>query len=74
MIRGLRIAAQGTQLIIPTAYTFVAERFLLNHSSVLELLIMISTPSSQVDICQKAITFMRRLSDSDAFFRADRCS
>lgn len=26
--RGLRIAAQGTQLIIPTAYTFVAERLL----------------------------------------------
>ena len=26
--RGLRIAAQGTQLVIPTAYTFVAERLL----------------------------------------------
>ena len=26
--RGLRIAAQGTMLIIPTAYSFVAERLL----------------------------------------------
>ena len=26
--RGLRIAAQGTMLIIPTAYTFTAERLL----------------------------------------------
>jgi hypothetical protein len=28
MIAGLRIAAQGTMLVIPTAYQFVAERLL----------------------------------------------
>ena len=65
--RGLRIAAQGTQLIIPTAYTFVAERLLESQ---------LRTGTADKDInaiksggyLPKGYHIMRRLSDSDAFF------
>ena len=65
--RGLRVAAQGTQLIIPTAYTFTAERLLESQ---------LRTGTSDNDInaiksggyLPKGYHVMRRLTDSDAFF------
>jgi hypothetical protein len=65
--RGLRIAAQGTQLIIPTAYTFVAERLL-------ESQLRTGTADNDINAIKsggylpKGYHIMRRLSDSDAFF------
>ena len=65
--RGLRIAAQGTQLIIPTAYTFVAERLL-------ESQLRTGTADNDINAIRsggylpKGYHIMRRLSDSDAFF------
>jgi hypothetical protein len=65
--RGLRIAAQGTMLIIPTAYSFVAERLLESQ---------LRTGSADNDInaiksggyLPQGYHVMRRLVDSDAFF------
>ena len=65
--RGLRIAAQGTKLIIPTAYTFVAERLLESQ---------LRTGTSDNDInairaggyLPQGYHIMRRLTDSDQFF------
>ena len=65
--RGLRIAAQGTMLIIPTAYSFVAERLLESQ---------LRTGSADNDInaiksggyLPQGYHVMRRLTDSDAFF------
>ena len=65
--RGLRIAAQGTMLIIPTAYTFVAERLLESQ---------LRTGTSDNDInairsggyLPQGYHVMRRLTDSDQFF------
>jgi hypothetical protein len=65
--RGLRVAAQGTMLIIPTAYTFVAERLLESQ---------LRTGTSDNDInairsggyLPQGYHVMRRLTDSDAFF------
>ena len=54
--RGLRIAAQGTQLIIPTAYTFVAERLLESQLRTGTADNDINAIRSQVDIYQRAIT------------------
>ena len=65
--RGLRIAAQGTQLIIPTAYTFVAERLL-------ESQLRTGTADNDINAIKsggylpKGYHIMRRLSDADAFF------
>ena len=65
--RGLRIAAQGTQLIIPTAYTFTAERLL-------ESQLRTGTADNDINAIKsggylpKGYHIMRRLSDSDAFF------
>jgi len=65
--RGLRIAAQGTQLIIPTAYTFVAERLL-------ESQLRTGTADNDINAIKsggylpKGYHIMRRLTDSDAFF------
>jgi len=65
--RGLRIAAQGTQLIIPTAYTFVAERLL-------ESQLRTGTADNDINAIRsggylpKGYHIMRRLTDSDAFF------
>ena len=65
--RGLRIAAQGTMLVIPTAYTFVAERLLESQ---------LRTASFDNDIIAirsggylpQVYHIMRRLTDSDAFY------
>ena len=65
--RGLRIAAQGTMLVIPTAYTFVAERLLESQ---------LRTATSDNDInairsggyLPQGYHIMRRLTDSDAFY------
>jgi hypothetical protein len=65
--RGLRIAAQGTMLVIPTAYSFVAERLLESQ---------LRPGSADNDInairnggyLPQGYHVMRRLSDSDAFF------
>ena len=65
--RGLRIAAQGTQLVIPTAYQFVAERLLESN---------LRTGTADNDINEvksggylpKGYHVMRRLSDADAWF------
>ena len=65
--RGLRIAAQGTMLIIPTAYSFVAERLLESQ---------LRTGTADNDLnAIKSVGYlpqgyhvMRRLTDSDAFF------
>lgn len=71
--RGLRIAAQGTQLIIPTAYTFVAERLL-------ESQLRTGTADNDINAIKsggylpKGYHIMRRLTDSDAFFVQHRCS
>ena len=65
--RGLRIAAQGTQLIIPTAYQFVAERLL-------ESQLRTGTADNDINAIKsggylpKGYHVMRRLTDSDAFF------
>ena len=65
--RGLRVAAQGTQLIIPTAYTFVAERLL-------ESQLRTGTADNDINAIKsggylpKGYHVMRRLTDSDAFF------
>ena len=65
--RGLRIAAQGTMLIIPTAYSFVAERLLESQ---------LRTGTAENDLnaiksggyLPQGYHVMRRLTDSDAFF------
>ena len=65
--RGLRIAAQGTQLIIPTAYTFTAERLL-------ESQLRTGTADNDINAIKsggylpQGYHIMRRLTDSDAFF------
>jgi hypothetical protein len=65
--RGLRIAAQGTTLVIPTAYTFTAERLL-------ESQLRTSTADNDINAIKsggylpKGYHVMRRLTDSDAFF------
>ena len=65
--RGLRIAAQGTQLIIPTAYTFVAERLL-------ESQLRTGTADNDINAIKsggylpKGYHVMRRLTDADQFF------
>ena len=65
--RGLRIAAQGTMLVIPTAYSFVAERLL-------ESQLRPGTADNDINAIRnggylpQGYHVMRRLSDSDAFF------
>jgi hypothetical protein len=65
--RGLRIAAQGQMLVIPTAYTFVAERLL-------ESQLRVGTADNDINAIRsggylpKGYHVMRRLTDSDAFF------
>jgi len=65
--RGLRIAAQGTMLIIPTAYSFVAERLL-------ESRLRTGTADNDLNAIKsggylpQGYHVMRRLTDSDAFF------
>jgi len=65
--RGLRIAAQGTQLVIPTAYTFVAERLL-------ESQLRVGTADNDINAIRnggylpKGYHIMRRLTDSDQWF------
>jgi len=65
--RGLRIAAQGTMLVIPTAYSFVAERLL-------ESQLRTGTADNDINAIRaggylpQGYHVMRRLSDSDAFF------
>ena len=65
--RGLRIAAQGVKLVIPTAYSFVAERLLESQ---------LRTATSDNDLnaiksggyLPQGYHVMRRLTDSDAWF------
>ena len=65
--RGLRVAAQGTMLVIPTAYTFTAERLL-------ESQLRTGTADNDINAIRaggylpKGYHVMRRLTDSDAFF------
>ena len=65
--RGLRIAAQGQMLVIPTAYSFVAERLL-------ESQLRTGTADNDINAIRsggylpKGYHVMRRLTDSDAFF------
>ena len=65
--RGLRIAAQGTMLIIPTAYTFVAERLL-------ESQLRTGTADNDLNAIKsggylpQGYHVMRRLTDADQFF------
>jgi hypothetical protein len=65
--RGLRIAAQGTMLVIPTAYTFVAERLL-------ESQLRTGTADNDINAIRaggflpQGYHVMRRLTDSDSFF------
>ena len=65
--RGLRIAAQGTKLVIPTAYTFVAERLL-------ESQLRVGTADNDINAIRnggylpKGYHIMRRLTDSDQWF------
>jgi|TARA_R100000458_G_C8268531_1_gene243359 hypothetical protein len=65
--RGLRIAAQGTMLIIPTAYSFTAERLL-------ESQLRTGTADNDINAIRsggylpQGYHVMRRLSDSDAWF------
>ena len=65
--RGLRIAATGTMLVIPTAYTFVAERLL-------ESQLRTGTSDNDTNAIRQGgyipqgYHIMRRLTDSDAFF------
>ena len=65
--RGLRVAAQGTTLIIPTAYTFTAERLLDSQ-------LRTGTADNDINAIRnggylpQGYHIMRRLTDSDAFF------
>jgi hypothetical protein len=65
--RGLRVAAQGTMLVIPTAYSFVAERLL-------ESQLRTGTADNDINAIRaggylpQGYHVMRRLSDSDSFF------
>ena len=65
--RGLRVAAQGTQLIIPTAYTFVAERLL-------ESQLRTATADNDINAIRQGgylpqgFHIMHRLTDSDQWF------
>ena len=65
--RGLRVAAQGTQLVIPTAYTFVAERLL-------ESQLRVGTADNVINAIRQGgylpqgYHIMRRLTDSDQWF------
>ena len=65
--RGLRIAAQGTKLIIPTAYTFTAERLLDSQ-------LRTGTADNDINAIRtggylpQGYHIMRRLTDSDQFF------
>jgi hypothetical protein len=65
--RGLRIAAQGQMLVIPTAYSFVAERLL-------ESQLRTGTADNDINAIRhggylpQGYHVMRRLTDSDAFF------
>jgi|TARA_R110000772_G_scaffold51230_1_gene117620 hypothetical protein len=65
--RGLRVAAQGQMLVIPTAYTFTAERLL-------ESQLRTGTADNDINAIRaggylpKGYHVMRRLTDSDAFF------
>ena len=65
--RCLRVAAQGTTLVIPTAYTFTAERLL-------ESQLRTGTADNDINAIRsggylpKGYHIMRRLTDSDAFF------
>ena len=65
--RGLSIAAQGTMLIIPTAYTFTAERLL-------ETQLRTGTADNDINAIRsggylpQGYHIMRRLTDSDQFF------
>jgi hypothetical protein len=65
--RGLRVAAQGTQLVIPTAYTFVAERLL-------ESQLRTATADNDINAIRQGgylpqgYHIMRRLTDSDQWF------
>ena len=65
--RGLRVAAQGQMLVIPTAYTFVAERLL-------ESQLRTGTADNDINAIKsggylpRGYHVMRRLTDSDAFF------
>jgi hypothetical protein len=65
--RGLRIAAQGKMLVIPTAYTFVAERLL-------ESQLRVGTADNDINAIRaggylpQGYHVMRRLTDSDAWF------
>ena len=65
--RGLRIAAQGTKFIIPTAYTFTAERLLDSQ-------LRTATADNDINAIRnggylpQGYHIMRRLTDSDQFF------
>ena len=65
--RGLRVAAQGTKLVIPTAYTFVAERLL-------ESQLRTATADNDINAIRQGgylpqgYHIMRRLTDSDQWF------
>jgi len=65
--RGLRVAAQGTKLVIPTAYTFVAERLL-------ESQLRTGTADNDINAIRQGgylpqgYHIMRRLTDSDQWF------
>jgi len=65
--RGLRVAAQGTHLVIPTAYTFVAERLL-------ESQLRTGTADNDINAIRQGgylpqgYHIMRRLTDSDQWF------
>ena len=65
--RGLRIAAQGTTLVIPTAYSFVAERLL-------ESQLRTATADNDINAIRSGGSLpqgyhvMRRLTDSDQWF------
>ena len=65
--RGLRVAAQGTTLIIPTAYVFQAQRLLESTGRV-------GTADNDINAINKGgylpdgYHVMRRLTDSDAWF------
>ena len=65
--KGLRIAAQGTMLIIPTAYTFTAQRILDSE-------LRVGTADNDINALRsgrympQGYHIMRRLTDSDAFF------
>jgi len=67
--RGLRIAAQGQMLVIPTAYSFVAERLL-------ESQLRTGTADNDINAIRsggylpKGYHVMRRLTDSDSFYVA----